>query len=107
MKPAAWVVFILAAMLEVGGDAVVRLGLRGGRMAPVLAGWAMLCAYGLLVNCVKWDFSKMLGVYIGFFALGGVLFGRIAFRESIPASTWLGLALIMAGGLVIQSGLRR
>jgi small multidrug resistance family-3 protein len=104
MKSAAWVVFIVAALLEVGGDAVVRCGLRGRSAAWILLGGAMLAFYGLVVNSVKWDFSKLLGVYVGIFAALSVLFGRFVFRETIPGTTWWGLALIILGGLIIQFG---
>jgi drug/metabolite transporter superfamily protein YnfA len=106
MNIVAWLVFVVAALLEVGGDAVIRRGLRGHKMGLVLAGFATLGCYGVLVNLIKWDFSRLLGAYIGFFALTGVLFGRIVFQENIPASTWFGLGLIIAGGLVIQFGQR-
>jgi len=99
-----WLAFITAALLEVAGDAVVRKGLRGHELAVVLLGCALLGCYGLVVNSVTWDFSKLLGVYIAFFALVSILCGRLVFRESVPASTWVGLALIMAGGLFIQFG---
>ena len=65
-----------------------------------------LGGYGLVVNSVKWDFSRLIGVYVGFFALVSVLVGRIVFKESIPSTTWLGLALIIVGGMVIQFGQR-
>jgi small multidrug resistance family-3 protein len=106
MHIVAWFIFVVAAMLEVGGDAIIRRGLRGHNIALVLAGCATLFGYGLLVNSVKWDFSKLLGSYVGFFALMSVLFGWIVFREKIPSSTWLGLALIMAGCMIIQFGQR-
>jgi drug/metabolite transporter (DMT)-like permease len=61
-----------------------------------------LACYGLVINSVKWDFSKLLGVYVGFFALGSVLFGKFILQERIPRSTWLGLVLIILGGMVIQ-----
>jgi len=99
-----WFIFIAAALLEVGGDAAVRRGLRDGGLLFILAGFVVLGSYGLVVNAVKWDFSKLLGVYVAFFALVSVLCGRYIFKESIPASTWVGLALIIAGGLVIQFG---
>jgi multidrug transporter EmrE-like cation transporter len=71
---------------------------------------AVVCSasgcYGLLVNSVKWDFSKVLGVYVGFFAVTSILVGRLLFREAVPLSTWLGLGLIVAGGLIIQFGAR-
>ena len=98
------IIFIVAALLEVGGDAAMRKGLRGGGILFILAGFAVLGAYGLVVNAVKWDFSKLLGVYVAVFAVVSVLWGLLMFRETVPASTWLGLALIVAGGLVIQFG---
>ena len=101
-----WLVFIAAALLEVGGDAAVRRGLRGGGLLFILAGVILLGSYGLVVNSVKWDFSKLLGVYVGFFVLVSVVCGRYIFKESIPASTWIGLAVIIAGGLIIQFGHR-
>ena len=106
MNMMAWLVFVAAALLEVGGDAAVRRGLRGGSAAFILAGMATLGCYGLVVNSVRWDFSKLLGVYVAFFALISVLFGRIVFKEAVPLSTWLGLGLIMAGGMAIQFGQR-
>jgi len=38
------------------------------------------------------------------FAVVSVLAGRFVFRETIPASTWAGLAIIVIGGAVIQVG---
>ncbi len=100
-----WLIFVVAALLEVGGDAAIRRGLRGGGLLFILAGFVVLGSYGLVVNSMRsWAFSKLLGVYIAFFALVSVLFGRYIFRESIPASTWIGLLVIIAGGLIIQFG---
>ncbi|MFI5336218.1 MAG: hypothetical protein ACHQ5A_05520 [Opitutales bacterium] len=99
-----WLIFIVAALLEVGGDASIRRGLHGGGLLYIILGMAVLGSYGLVVNTVKWDFSKLLGVYVAFFALASVLCGRFVFKEAVPVSTWVGLALIVAGGLVIQWG---
>jgi small multidrug resistance family-3 protein len=104
MKSTIWLVFIAAALLEVGGDAAVRCGLRGRSAIWILLGCTSLACYGLVVNTVKWDFSRLLGVYVGVFAALSVLFGRFAFGESIPGTTWCGLALIILGGLIIQFG---
>jgi len=101
---AAWIIFLGSALLEVGGDAVVRKGLHGSKALIILAGGLMLACYGLLVNTVRWDFSKLLGVYVAIFALVSVMCGRFVFGESVPASTWVGLGIIIAGGLVIQFG---
>jgi small multidrug resistance family-3 protein len=104
-----WLLFVAAAILEVGGDALIRKGLRGYGWTATAAGCAALALYGVAVNLVPrvwtaWDFSKLLGVYVAFFALVGVLWGLLIFREAVPVTTWLGLAFIVAGGLVIQFG---
>ena len=99
-----WLTFIAAAVLEVGGDALIRKGLRGSSAALIVGGCLILGCYGVLVNIIKWDFSKLLGVYVAFFALISVLFGRVIFREDVPVPTWLGLAFIITGGLIIQFG---
>ena len=106
MNPGAWLIFLAAALLEVGGDAAMRRGLRGRSLLFVVAGAVTLSGYGLVVNTVKWDFSKLLGVYVAVFAIVSVLAGRFGFKDVVPQSTWLGLALIVAGGLVIQFGQR-
>ncbi|MHB1015440.1 MAG: YnfA family protein [Desulfurivibrionaceae bacterium] len=100
----AWFIFIAAATLEVAGDAVIRKGLRGSIIWFIVAGFLMLGGYGVVVNTVKWDFSRLLGVYVAVFAVVSVLAGRFVFEETIPVSTWLGLAIIVVGGAVIQVG---
>ena len=104
MTIVAWLVFIAAAILEVGGDAVIRKGLRGGLVWFIFAGFLILGSYGVVVNTVKWDFSRLLGVYVAVFAVVSVLAGRFVFKETIPVSTWVGLAIIVIGGAVIQTG---
>ena len=99
-----WLAFVAAAILEVGGDALIRKGLRGSGWTMIAAGCIVLAFYGLMVNTVKWDFSKLLGVYVAFFATVSVLCGLLAFKETVPSSTWVGLAFIIVGGLVIQFG---
>ncbi len=100
----SWLVFIGAAVLEVGGDAVVRKGLRGSSLIFIAMGFVMLGSYGVVVNTVKWDFSKLLGVYVAIFALVSILFGRLVFEENISPSTWIGLSVILCGGMIIQFG---
>ena len=101
-----WLIFFGAAGLEVGGDAAVRKGLRGSSWLFTVAGCLMLACYGLVVNSVRWDFSRLLGVYVAVFALVSTLTGRFVFGEQVPGSTWAGVGLIVLGGLVIQFGRR-
>jgi drug/metabolite transporter superfamily protein YnfA len=100
----SWLIFIGAALLEINGDAVIRKGLRGSSIPLVIIGFIVLGSYGLVVNMVKWDFSKLLGVYVAVFAAVSILYGRFVFKEHIPASTWIGVGIIMLGGLIIQYG---
>jgi len=97
-------VFVAAAVLEVGGIALIRAGLRGDQLALVGAGLVALGCYGLVVNTLRWDFARLLGVYVAVFALTSTLIGRFAFREGVSFATWTGLSLIGVGGLVILLG---
>jgi drug/metabolite transporter superfamily protein YnfA len=103
-KFAAFAVFIGAAVLEVVGDALIRKGMRGGGLALAGLGLVLLGTYGVLVNLLDIDFSRLLGAYVGVFAIVSILVGRLVFRDQIPASTWAGLAVILGGSLMIHFG---
>jgi len=100
----AWLIFVGAAVLEISGDAVTRKGLRGSGWPWIVCGGLLLASYGLVVNTVKWDFSKLIGVYVGMFALVSVLVGRFVLDEQVAPTTWIGLGIIILGGMVIQFG---
>jgi len=104
MPVVAWLTFVAAAILEVAGDATIRKGLRGSGLAFIASGFVMLGCYGLVVNLLQWDFSRLLGVYVAVFAVVSVLCGRFVFEDDVPVSTWVGLAIIVVGGLMIQFG---
>jgi drug/metabolite transporter superfamily protein YnfA len=97
-------VLVAAAALEVAGDAVIRAGLRGGGVAIVAVGFAVLGSYGIVVNLLNVDFSRLLGAYVGIFAVVSVLVGRFFFGDEIPVSTWLGLLVVLGGSLIIHFG---
>jgi drug/metabolite transporter superfamily protein YnfA len=103
-KLGALVVFVGAAVLEVLGDALIRKGMRGSGVAVVAIGMAVLGAYGVVVNLLDLDFSRLLGAYVGVFAVVSVIIGRWMFKDQIPVSTWIGLAIILAGSMVIHVG---
>jgi hypothetical protein len=99
----ALLTLLAAALLEAGGDALVRLGLHGAtplaRGGFLALGALALFAYGLTVNMPAWDFGRLLGVYV-------VLFFVVA-----QAINWLGfgmpptLPLVVGGGLIVAGGL--
>jgi drug/metabolite transporter superfamily protein YnfA len=107
MQIVAWAAFVLAAVFEVGGDAVIRIGIKNNNIVVMVFGALILAGYGLIVNSLDWDFSAILGVYVAVFALAGVLFGRFVFRESVPFATWLGLGFIIVGGVIVQCGINQ
>lgn len=95
-----WGLLLAAALLEAGGDAGIRLGLRGQRWG-LLLGPLVLVAYGFVVNLARWDFGRLLGVYIALFFLVSQALAIVVFRERLQVPTLVGGALIIAGGLVL------
>jgi len=49
-----WGIFVASAILEVGGDALIRAGLRGERVVLVVGGFLILGSYGVLLNTMTW-----------------------------------------------------
>jgi drug/metabolite transporter superfamily protein YnfA len=103
-KLGALVVFVGAAVLEVLGDALIRKGMRGSGVAVVAIGMAVLGAFGVVVNLLDLDFSRLLGAYVGVFAVVSVIIGRWMFKDQKSVSTWIGLAIILAGSMVVHVG---
>jgi drug/metabolite transporter superfamily protein YnfA len=93
----------LAAVLEVSGDFLMRLGL-GGRRWGLVVGAVVLAGYGLLVNQPALGFGRTLGLYIVVFFIVSQVVAFLAAGERPSPSLWLGGALIVLGGLVIQIG---
>ncbi len=94
----------VAAFCEVGGDAMIRAGLRGSGWLLCGLGVATLGAYGVVVNLLAIDFSKLLATYVAFFAIVSIGFGRLLFAEAVAPSTWIGLAVILIGSTIVQFG---
>jgi hypothetical protein len=102
--PIALLVLLAAALLETGGDALVRKGLHGppaARIAFLLAGALLLFAYGYTVNAPKWDFGQLLGLYMVFFFVVAQLVNWLVFGQTPHAGLLAGGACIVAGGLII------
>jgi len=98
---------VVAAVLEVGGDAAVRRGLIQSAWPVVALGAAMLVAYGLLVNLNRSvTFGHLMGLYITIFFLVSQLLSVAVFAERPSLSLLVGGSLIVVGGLIIQVGMR-
>ena len=95
-------VLLCAAIVEAGGDALVRLGLRSPTHARaalffVLGGIA-LTSYGHLVNAPPWDFGRLIGVYVAFFFAVAQLISWFGFGQKPTPMVLAGGALIVMGG---------
>jgi small multidrug resistance family-3 protein len=75
------VFLVLAALLEVGGDALIRSGLQRRGALLLLAGAATLVIYGVMVNLTKLDFSRLMGLYIVLFFLTAQAVAVVIFHE--------------------------
>ena len=98
-------VLIVAATLEAGGDALMRIGLHStaiwSRLACFAAAAVVLFAYGWTVNAPPWDFGRLLGLYVVFFFLIAQLTSWLVFKQAPSAMVLVGGCFITAGGIVI------
>ena len=93
-------ILVLAAALEVGGDALVRIGLRSFGY-PLAAGALVLFAYGILVNQGGVDFNRLMGIYIAVFFVVSQVISLILFKQLPDDKILLGGGFIVTGGLLI------
>jgi small multidrug resistance family-3 protein len=94
-------ILFAAAILEVGGDALIRLGLHGAR-GWIIAGAVALTAYGVIVNQGRLDFGRLMGVYIAVFFVVSQIVAIAIFRQMPVRATIVGGAFIVVGGLVMM-----
>jgi drug/metabolite transporter superfamily protein YnfA len=98
---------VLAAVLEMAGDAAIRRGLTRSDWAWLALGGATLVAYGFAVNVDRaMHFGRLMGLYIVVLFVVSQLLSFMFFGERPSTSLMLGGALIACGGLVIQFGAR-
>ena len=106
--PLSLLILLVAALLEAGGDAIVRYGLKAptsfSRIGFFLVGAFVLFAYGYIVNAPPWDFGKLLGVYVVFFFIAAQLILFFLFHTRPSISTLIGGAFIVVGGVIISIG---
>jgi len=95
-----------AALLEVGGDAIIRKSLfeHGGlaRLGLFLAGACVLAAYGAFLNLAPLEFGQVVGLYIAIPFVVWQAINYFAFGQIPSPPVWAGGALIMTGGLIVS-----
>lgn len=101
----AFVILAVAAVLEAGGDAIVRGGLHthmlSQRICMIVLGGLVLTGYGVVVNAPAWDFGRLLGVYVTLFFLVAQIINALVFQVRPTLPIVIGGGLIMAGGLLM------
>lgn len=104
-RTSAVLILLMAALLEAGGDAIVRAGLHSAASSKRALLFALaalvLFAYGWTVNRPPWDFGKLLGLYVVFFFVVAQLISWLAFKQPPSLQVLCGGGLILAGGVII------
>jgi drug/metabolite transporter superfamily protein YnfA len=106
--PLILVILFAAALLEAGGDALVRKGLHttsaASRSVLFLIGALVLFVYGYVVNAPSWDFGRLLGVYVVFFFIVAQLIAWLAFGTAPNKTVLIGGFFIVLGGVILSFG---
>jgi len=99
------VLLLIATILEVSGDAVVRMAIYqhvgAARVALFLAGAALLFGYGSFLNLAPIEFGRVVGLYIATLFVVWQVINFIAFRTLPTMPILVGGGLVIAGGAII------
>ena len=99
---------IAATILEVSGDAIVRIalhdhpGMSAIRIGLFLLGAMLLFGYGTFLNLAPLEFGEVVGLYIAtLFVIWQTI--NFAFFRTLPtAPILIGGVLIVAGGAIVS-----
>jgi hypothetical protein len=95
-----------ATLLEVSGDAVVRMAIYqhtgAVRLGLFAGGAALLLGYGSLVNLTPISFNQVVGLYIATLFVVWQVISFVAFRSVPTLPIICGGALVIAGGAIVS-----
>ena len=99
------ILLIIATMLEVSGDAVVRVAIYSHvgliRVGMLAAGGVLLLGYGSVLNLAPVEFGRVVGLYIATLFVVWQVINFVVFRSTPSLPIIAGGALIVAGGLLV------
>ena len=99
---------VAATVLEVSGDAVIRIalhnhaGVTGIRIALFLLGAGLVFGYGNLLNLAPLEFREVVGLYIAILFLVWQAINFAVFRTLPTVPILTGGTLIVAGGAIVS-----
>src|SRR5579862_2494966 len=101
--------FLLAAtIVEVSGDAVIRIalynhaGVTALRVGLFVLGAALVFGYATFLNLAPLEFREVVGLYIATLFIVWQAINFAFFRTLPTAPVLIGGALIVAGGLIVS-----
>lgn len=101
----AVLLLVVATILEVSGDAVVRMALYNHvglvRFALFLGGAALLFGYGTFLNLAPLEFGQVVGLYLATLFVVWQVINFLAFRALPTLPIIVGGALLIAGGAIV------
>ena len=101
----AVVLLLIATILEVSGDAIVRSAIYNHaglvRVGLFFAGALLLFGYGTLLNLAPLEFGQVVGLYLATLFVVWQVINFIAFRTLPTLPIIVGGALVIAGGVII------
>ena len=100
------VVFLLVAtILEVSGDAIVRKAMYehagAARLGLMLTGAILLLGYGFSVNLAPVPFARVVGLYLATLFVVWQVINTVAFGTRPTVPIVVGGSLIVLGGLIV------
>ena len=99
---------LVATIVEVSGDAVVRIalhdhpGVTALRIALFALGAALVFGYSTFLNLAPLDFREVVGLYIAILFLVWQVINFAFFRTVPNSHILIGGALIVSGGLLVS-----
>lgn len=99
------VLLLVATILEVSGDAVVRTAIYNhvalARLGLFLAGAALLLGYGTFLNLAPLEFGQVVGLYLATLFVVWQVINFVVFRALPTLPIIVGGSLVIAGGAII------
>jgi small multidrug resistance family-3 protein len=96
---------IIATVLEVSGDAIIRKSMYNhvgmARIALMILGAILLFGYGFFLNLAPVEFAQVVGLYVATLFIVWQVINYISFHTLPTIPIIVGGSLVVIGGLII------